>query len=303
MNKWILFFLTTVTSLSADPQLLILGIAQDGGYPHAGCGKSCCERAWKDPSQRRLATSLVVYDNDTFERWLFDASPDLKEQLHLLNEISPCLGREFFTGIFLTHAHVGHYIGLYHFGREGLATRGMKVYAMEKMCEFLSCNGPWDQLVNLQNIELVQLQNKKRVLLTEGVAVEPLLVPHRAEYTETVGYKIYGPHKTVLFIPDIDSWEEMEEEINEWISSVDLAFLDATFFNGHELPGRDLSKIPHPFVEDSMKHFSSLSKEDKNKIHFIHLNHSNPLLWDQRLVEFVEKQGYHVAIEREVIRL
>jgi len=301
--RFLAFFILIHAALIADPTLIVLGIAQDAGYPHAGCLRECCQKAWQNPELKRCAASLAVFDPDTKERWLFDASPDLKEQLHVLDSVAPRQGRTLFSGIFLTHAHIGHYLGLYQLGREVLGTDRIKVYAMKQMCDFLSHNGPWDQLVHLKNIVLEEIYSGEAIAINNQLSVEPLLVPHRGEYTETVGFKIIGPHKTALFIPDIDSWDEWEIDINKLITQVDIAFLDATFFNGDELPGRDLSNIPHPFVEESIRRFSSLAAEERDKIHFIHINHSNPLLWDSQTVKMVEDLGFHIAKQGFLIGL
>jgi len=46
----------------------------------------------------------------------------------------------------------------------------------------------------------------------------------------------------------------------------------------------------------SLEYFKDLSSKDKNKIYFIHLNHTNPLL-DPASLESrdILLQGYHVA--------
>ena len=67
----------------------------------------------------------------------------------------------------------------------------------------------------------------------------------------------------------------METDINELLTQVDYAFLDATFFEEGEI-SRPMSEVPHPFVVESIKRFESLTAEEKNKIYFIHLNHTNP---------------------------
>ena len=41
-----------------------------------------------------------------------------------------------------------------------------------------------------------------------------------------------------------------------------------------------MSKIQHPFVQQSMELFADFAAEDKAKIVFIHFNHTNPLLID-----------------------
>jgi pyrroloquinoline quinone biosynthesis protein B len=123
-----------------------------------------------------------------------------------------------------------------------------------------------------------------------------MLVPHRDEYTETVGYRIDGPDKSALFIPDIDKWGDWEIDIRGLIRSVDYALLDASFFADGELPGRDMSKIKHPFVAESMKLFSDLTDDEKSRVIFIHFNHTNPLLIDgSQEQEEVLSRGFRLA--------
>lgn len=288
----------------AGPCVVVLGIAQDGGRPHAGCRKECCERAWKDPSLRRHASCLAVIDPATSSRWIIDATPDFREQLRMLDVAFPVPESPGITGIFLTHAHAGHYPGLIHLGREIMGTSGVPVYAMPRMKDFLENNGPWDQLVRLNNIELRALKDGETVRLNERVSLTPFWVPHRDEYTETIGYRIDGPEHSVVYISDIDKWEKWDVPVTKLIAEVSAVYLDATFYSGDELPGRNMAEIPHPFIVESMKLFASLPAADKAKVHFIHLNHSNPALQaggDAR--KEIEKRGYRVAEELEIFSL
>ena len=186
--------------------------------------------------------------------------------------------KELPDGIFLTHAHIGHYTGLMYLGKEATNAKKVPVYAMPKMGGFLEQNGPWNQLVTNNNITLKKLENNKAIVLSENLKVIPFTVPHRDEYSETVGYTIIGPNKTALFIPDIDKWEKWETNIIAAISKVDYAFIDATFYDAEEINNRDISQIPHPFVIESMALFDNLSETQKKKIHFIHFNHTKPFI-------------------------
>ena len=124
----------------------------------------------------------------------------------------------------------------------------------------------------------------------------PLQVPHRDEFSETVGYKIIGVNKSALFIPDIDKWEKWETNISAMIKTVDYAFLDASFYDGDELNTRDISQIPHPFVIESMTRFQNLSDTEKQKIYFIHFNHTNALLNpESEHYKTVLKNGFNIA--------
>ncbi len=257
--------------------LLVLGTVQDAGSPHIGCEKECCAPLFDEPDPSRKVVSLGLVDHENNKTYLFEATPDLPRQIRLLQSHAR-IERTLPDGIFITHAHIGHYTGLMHLGREALGAKKAKVYVMPKLKKFLETNGPWSQLVELENIQIHQIENKQAVSVTNNIDIIPFLVPHRDEFSETVGYKIVGPSKSVLFIPDIDKWSKWKKSIVEEIKKVDYAFLDATFFDAPEIDNRDISEIPHPFVIESMHLLRSLPPLEKKKVHFIHFNHTNPLL-------------------------
>ena len=300
-----------VTAMSADagagppaPYVIVLGIAQDGGVPQAGTED---HPGWHDPEYQRRVVSLGLVDPATNQRWIFEATPDFPEQFRHLQEIAPSKNPRDLDGIFLTHAHIGHYTGLMHLGHEVMGADRVPVYAMPRMAEYLSTNGPWSQLVYYNNIELRELADGKAIELNKRLSVTPFLVPHRQEYSEVVGYRIDGPERSALFIPDIDSWEEFDEmstRIEDLIASVDVAYLDATFFDGNELPGRDMSGFPHPFIVHSMERFADLPTDEKAKVRFIHFNHSNPALWNNsEATAAVRTNGFSVARRSETSAL
>lgn len=268
--------------LAVSMYVQVLGIAQDGGYPQAGCERPDCVAAWNDPKLRRHVASLAIVDATTNERWMIDATPDFPQQLHMLG------GR--INGILLTHAHIGHYLGLAQLGREVIGAHEMPVYAMPKMRAFLEHNGPWDQLVKLHNIDLRPLEDGVPLRLNANISVTPIVVPHRGEYSETVAFIVKGPKRSVLWMPDTDRLEHVEE----LIARVDVAYIDGTFFDTNELPGRNRAEIPHPMIRDMMERFSKLPGSERMKIRFVHLNQSNPALRDPNLV-----RPFAVAVEGE----
>ncbi len=279
---------------------MVLGIAQDGGYPQAGCRRECCAPAWRDPKQRRHVASLGIVDPGTQRRWLVDATPDFREQLRMLDDAAPSDSSPGLEGIFLTHAHIGHYAGLMQLGREVMGTSRVPVYAMPRMKRFLETSGPWDQLVKLANIEIRPLEPGKEVRLGERISVTPLAVPHRDEYSETVGFRIQGPARSVLYIPDIDKWEKWDTPLEEALASVDVAYVDGTFYADGELPGRNMAEVPHPFMVESMARLAGLPEKERAKVRFLHLNHSNPALDPRGEVRRrITQAGFSVADERE----
>jgi pyrroloquinoline quinone biosynthesis protein B len=286
------------------PAIIVLGTIQDAGSPHAGCTKDCCKNLFSKPDPTRMVVSLGLIDPANKLNFLFEATPDLPRQMKLLKTYSPFRQEETPNGIFLTHAHIGHYSGLMYLGRESMNAKSTPVYAMPKMQEFLEKNGPWSQLLALKNIAIRGLKNLEPQRLSSNLQVTPLQVPHRDEFSETVGYRIEGPNKSALFIPDIDKWERWSLDIVEEIKKVDYAFLDATFYDNAELNYRNMSEIPHPFVVESMQRFKNLSASEKQKIYFIHLNHTNPLLNSKSPQhKELKKNGFQVAHFRQIVHL
>lgn len=281
--------------------LIVLGNAQDGGYPQAGCKKQCCKLFWDGKEKKRNISCLGIVDKKSGKVWMFDATPDFREQHQELirNQNDSNLSLE---GIFLTHAHIGHYTGLMDLGREVMGSDSVKVYAMPKMKTFLENNGPWSQLVTLHNISLQQLSNDSAIQISDNIKVIPFLVPHRDEYSETVGYRIESKNKKILFIPDINKWNVWERNIADEIKKVDVAFIDATFYKDGEIK-RKMSEVPHPFIEESIQLFENLSAAEKAKIHFIHFNHTNPVLRNTPEQQDVIKRGYRIAEEKLTVSL
>jgi pyrroloquinoline quinone biosynthesis protein B len=279
----------------AQPSIVVLGTTQDAGSPQIGCIKDCCKKRFEKQDYSRQVVSLGLFNSSRKTSYLFEATPNIGAQLRLLktNSKTPT---DLPNGIFLTHAHIGHYTGLMYLGKEALNAKQLPVYAMPKMKTFLEKNGPWSQLVNQQNILIQSLSENQALRLDDSVSVTPLLVPHRDEYSETVGFIISGPKKKLLFIPDIDKWEKWNQDINTLIKQVDYALIDATFFDATEINNRPISEIPHPFVVESMERFKTLPVKEKSKVFFIHFNHTNPLLnINSFSYKKVIKAGYNIA--------
>jgi pyrroloquinoline quinone biosynthesis protein B len=296
----------------AQPQgkgpILVLGVAQDGGYPHAGCAKQCCAMAWKDTNKRRFVTSLALIDEQTKRWWLFEATPDIKEQLEYFRQLTGGNFPYLPEGIFITHAHIGHYTGLMQLGKEVMNTKEMKVYVLPKMKQYLENNGPWSQLVSMKNIVLKDVGVVEDIhgiretmghKIADGIGVSAFSVPHRDEYSETAGFYIGFSNKKYVFIPDIDKWSKWKMSLIEMATVADVLLVDGTFNDSKELPGRSIAEVPHPYVPETMKLFDNLAPAERekttSKIHFIHFNHTNALMWDTMAQNKVRKAGFGVA--------
>jgi len=289
-------------------RLRALGTAQDGGFPHAACSCERCEHARTDPRVERLVASLALITGDD-RLFLFDASPDIRRQLDRLRDVKPIEGRVDRTpldGLFLTHAHLGHYTGLGFLGFEAIHAQETPLYATSRMVDFLSTNGPWSQLVDLRNVVPVKLTPGEPFALDEQLSVTAVTVPHRDEFADTVGYLINGPRRRILYVPDTDGWQHWETPLGEWLDSqrVDVAVVDATFFSMDELPGRDVSAIGHPLVVDTIELLKGRVSDGSLSVFLTHFNHSNPLLdADGGRRRQVEAAGFQVLDDGDELPL
>ncbi len=293
-----------VTENITGVSLIVLGTIQDAGSPQIGCKKDCCKDLFTNPDKNRMVVSLGIIDAVNNKNYLIEATPDFTQQTKTLKNNSAFAHKETPDGIFLTHAHIGHYTGLMYLGKEAINADSIPVYAMPRMKSYLAQNGPWSQLVKNKNIDLQELLDGKEIQLTKNLKITPFLVPHRDEFSETVGYTIIGPNKSALFIPDIDKWEKWNTHIIEAISKVDYAFIDATFYDAAEINNRDISSIPHPFIIESMSKFKDLPAAEKKKVYFIHFNHTNPVInKNSKQYQQVINNGFNVAEINNILRL
>jgi pyrroloquinoline quinone biosynthesis protein B len=295
MKLLVSFFLVfaSMYAQAQSPYVLILGTAQDGGFPQASCTKVCCKAVWDQKIKKEGVSCIAVVDPFTNQKWLFDATPDFGSQTHMLDELTK--NSKVLDGIFLTHAHIGHYTGLMYLGREVIGANKTKVYAMPKMKAFLEQNGPWSQLVKLQNIEIQGIEGQQEIALNANIKVKAFRVPHRDEFSETLGYQIITKDKSLVFIPDIDKWQKWDKNLQELVKENDVLLLDGTFYKDGEI-ARPMAEVPHPFVSETMDLLSDLPITEKKKVHFIHLNHTNPLLQkDSKEQKDLQNKGFKLA--------
>ncbi len=285
---------------SLEPYVVVLGTAQDGGLPHAACTCPRCEEARRDPARGRLVASIAIVVPSTGKRYLVDATPDLREQLGLIPNVGThprgAMDRAPVDGVLLTHAHVGHYLGLAFFGFEAVHTSKLPVWATPRMAAFLGANAPWSRLVAREEIALREMPPGMAFDLDAGVRVTPFSVPHRDEDSDTVAFAIEGPRHAVLYVPDTDAWATWSDAARAALEKCDTALIDGTFFAAGELPGRDVARIGHPLIPATMDLLQDRVRSGRLRVLFTHINHSNrtlePASPERRAVEY---RGFSLA--------
>ena len=113
----------------------MLGSGQDGGSPQFGSPAGV--------GRPRTASSIAVIGSDGLVL-LFDATPDIRVQSLQLPTRKTSEGPV--DAVFITHAHMGHYAGLLHFGKEAAATSSVPLFAPDSVIAYLESNQPWATL-------------------------------------------------------------------------------------------------------------------------------------------------------------
>ena len=249
--------------------------------------------------------SIALLSGD--EVFVVDATPDLRQQLDALRDVRrPPPGRVDRTplsGVLLTHAHIGHYLGLAWLGFEAISAEGIPLHATPKMNAFVRDNAPWDQLVELGNVRPVDHPPESPYALA-GITVTPIVVPHRDEYADTVAYRFDGPRRSVLYMPDTEPFDRWTRPLESVLEGVDVALVDGTFYSGDELPGRPVAEIGHPLVVDTMDRLQPLVDAGRLDVYFTHFNHSNPAVTPGSEVRrSIEARGFGVLEDGDELPL
>ena len=293
----------------SGPFVRVLGTAQDGGFPHAACNCERCELARRDPAHSRGVASLaLVLPGAPDKVYLIDATPDVRRQIDLLADVRDApegrVDRAPVDGVMLTHAHLGHYTGLAFFGFEAVHTSDLPVFCTPAMAEFLRGNGPWSQMVEIGNVDLREVAPGSGFELDGGVRVELLKVPHRDEFADTVGFVLRGPRRSLLYVPDTDSWDAWKRPLPKVLRDIDVAILDGSFYSLDELPGRDISQVKHPLITTSMDLLQETVDAGETEVYFSHMNHTNPVLMPGSAERReIERRGFHVLEDGQEIGL
>jgi len=269
-------------------EILLLGAAQDAGRPQSGCSCDNCVTAREDPRKVEFPSSIAIIHHSEKRFWIVDATPAFPSQLEMVKELT----KDYeFRGIFITHAHIGHYTGLMFLGKEAMNTHEMPMYISASVGKFLSENAPWSQLIKQGNIVLHTIEEEQPVQVAPGIFVTGYFVPHRDEFADTFSFVIQGANRSLFYCPDIDRWELWKYDLRTFLSDIDIALLDGTFYSSDELPKDRISKVPHPTVTSSCQKLEGI----RGKVTFIHMNHTNPLYREGKERADLLSSGFEVG--------
>jgi pyrroloquinoline quinone biosynthesis protein B len=295
--------------MTSGVSVTILGTAQDGGIPQAGCSCRRCLDAHIDLKLRKYPVSLGILGVDGTKH-IIEITKNLSEQLVIW---TPDKNELFIPEtVSITHLHLGHVEGIGQLGKPVMGLREVDVYLSPKNKDVFDNRS---DIVLMEDEGNIRTHSKNFYHPFEpkdgcGFSLQFIPIPHRSELGDNAAIIIKAEGKSILFMPDQDSWSDTldyhsKENIRDFLKMFDIdeALIDGTFWNMNELPRRDISKIPHPTIQETIQLLGS-KREGDPEISFLHLNHSNPvndLGSEQRKV--VEENGWKISEIGDVLKL
>ena len=295
--------------MASGVSVTILGTAQDGGIPQAGCSCQRCLDAHRDLKLRKYPVSLGILGVDGTKH-IIEITKNLSEQLVIW---TPDKNELFIPEtVSITHLHLGHIEGIGQLGKPVMGLREVDIY--------LSPNNK-DIFDNRSDIVLMEDEGNIRTHSKNfyhpfepkdgcGFSLQFIPIPHRSELGDNAAIIIKAEEKSILFMPDQDSWDDTldyhsKDTIRDFLKMFDIdeALIDGTFWSMDELPRRDISKIPHPTIQETIQLLGRKRKGDP-EISFLHLNHSNPVNdLDSEQRKVVEGNGWKISEMGDVLKL
>lgn len=308
-------------------RLLVLGSAAGGGFPQWNSNDAASRRARaNDPAAPRRSQSSIAVTADDRHWVVFNASPDLRQQIIDNPPLHPRDGLRHspIAAVVVTNGDVDHVAGLLTL-RESYP---FALYGTERVLSVLRANS----IFNVLNPDFVE---RRPMRLGEpfevggpkdqgtGIVVEPFAVPGKvALYLEdakaganfgtrpedTVGLRIAARDNgsQFFYIPGCAS---LPDDLARRLSGASLVLFDGTLWRDDEMiaagvgtkTGRRMGHMSVSGPEGTMAAFEKLGV--KRKV-FIHMNNSNPiLLSDSPERAAIERAGWEAARDGMEIRL
>jgi pyrroloquinoline quinone biosynthesis protein B len=308
-------------------RVLVLGSAAGGGFPQWNSNDAASQRARaSDPAApARTQSSIAVSADD--RRWVvFNASPDLRQQINDTQALHPKEGKRHspIAAVVLTNGDVDHVAGLLTL-RE---SQPFAVYATDRVLSVLRANS----IFNVLNPEFVDRRVMKlgepfEVVEKQGtgtgVIVEAFPVPGKvALYLEdaraganfgtqtedTVGLCISSRDgaSRLYYVPGCAA---LPADVADRLRGAPLVLFDGTLWRDDEMivngigskTGRRMGHMSVSGADGTIAAFAPLRV--KRKI-FVHMNNSNPiLLADSHERAAIEKAGWEAAYDGMEISL
>jgi len=305
----------------------VLGSAAGGGYPQWNCNHPNSRRARRnDPAARPRTQSSIAVSADGEDWFLFNASPDLRQQINDNTILQPRRGLRHspIQGVVLTNADVDHVAGLLSL-RE---SQPLRIYATPRVLDVLAANSIFNVLnPEFVKREAVHLEEPVELLKTDGggsgIRITPFAVPGKVALwledaskgdnfgsvaEDTIALEAEDMHSGSRFFY-IPGCAEITTELADRLRGAELILFDGTLWVDDEMirdgvgvkTGR---RMGHMSVSGNDGTMAALAPLDIKRKIFIHINTTNPiLLEDSAERKQVKDAGWEVSYDGMAIEL
>ena len=306
----------------------VLGAAAGGGYPQWNCNHPNSRLA-RNKSEHALARtqSSIAVSADKKKWFIFNASPDLRQQLWNNHELMPAEGDPLryspIMGVVLTNADVDHTAGLINL-RE---SQKFNLYATKRVLDVLGKNSIFNVLnPKFVNRIPIELENIVKLIYTDdsfsGIMVKPFSVPGKVALwledenkgenfgsveEDTIALEITNNEgKRFFYIP---ACAHVPDWLLEKLENSELIFFDGTLWQDDEMirenvgvkTGKRMGHISMSGIDGSIETFKKINI--KRKV-FIHINTTNPALLENSSERMLATEnGWEIAYDNMEITL
>ncbi len=275
-------------------QVVLLGSAAGGGFPQWNCWCPGCRLARTNPAAAHPRTQSSLAVSADGRRWfLCNASPDVREQLSLLQDEAPDGIRHVpIEGVVLTDAELDHTLGLVLLRESG----HLPVYATTAVANILTTDSrllPTTQAFSEVPVHALSIGTTTALLhrdgSSSGLSVEPFAVPadpprfaSRDEAGHTIGLIINQEPtgRACAFVPGCGG---LDATLAARLGGCDALFFDGTFWSDDELvalgvgrrTARQLDHLPVDGPDGSLERLAALPC--RHRI-YTHINNTNPMV-------------------------
>ncbi len=279
-------------------RITVLGAAAGGGFPQWNCNCRQCAgvRAGSLRAKPRTQSSIFVQGDDGVDGVLFNASPDILQQIRANPVLQPgrAVRDSAIAGVVLMDGQVDHVTGLFMLRER---SSPLPIWCTDEVTDDLTHGNPVLRVLgHFCGVQRQRIAIDGTAFTVPGVAglrfcALPLsskaapYSPHRDNPTpgDNIGMLIsdQASGKTVFYAPGLG---EISPAVFDAMHSADVVMVDGTFFTDDEMPALGLSKktarsighLPQTGPGGMLSWLDRLPASTRRLL--IHINNTNPVL-------------------------
>ena len=305
-------------------RITVLGSAAGGGFPQWNCNCANCAglRAGTLNAKARTQSSIFVQPDDSVDGVLFNASPDILEQIRSKPALQPAraVRDSAIAGVVLMDGQVDHATGLFMLRERSTP---LPLWCTDPVEEDLTQGNPVLRvLTHYCGVDRHRITLDGSAFTVPGVAglsfrALPLsskaapYSPHRDQPVpgDNIGMLITDEHsgRRAFYAPGLG---DITAPVFDAMASADCVMVDGTFFTDDEMPrmglsrktARDIGHLPQSGAGGMIEWMARLPARTRRML--IHINNTNPIL-DEDSAEraALTRAGIEVCEDNMLIRV